>query len=84
MLVKFEADQTFADRIKTLTGQAVASKAFYSAASDALELVEEVRDLRRQLADAHRQIQVQKQVIERARDSAAALLDHVAQGDLLD
>jgi len=83
MLIKFDAEQPMVDILKMHTGQRVASKAYKIAAEDVPGLVEEVRQLRRQIADLRQVVAVQKQTIDRAADSARALLDHVAQGDLL-
>lgn len=83
-LVKFHADEAFADKVMRMTGCRVASKAFNTAASMALRLESDLRLAADEISQLRRQVAVQAQVIERARESAAALLDHVAQGDMLD
>jgi hypothetical protein len=83
MLIKFDAEQPMVDMLKMHSGQRVASKAYKQCAEDAPGLAEEVRRLRRQIEDLKQVIAVQKQTINRAADAARALLDHVAQGDLI-
>lgn len=83
MLIKFDADQTLVDQLKTFTGQAVGSKAFHLAACDALELSDQVRELRRQLEAARETIRVQRQTIDCARSAAIQLIWATGQGDLI-
>lgn len=83
MLIKFDADQVLVDQLKAFTGQAVGSKAFHIAARDALELSDQLRDLRRQLESARETIRVQRRSLEAARSAAVQLLEVAGQPDLL-
>lgn len=84
MLIKFDADQVLVDQLKAFTGQAVGSKAFHIAARDALELSDQLRDMRRQLESARETIRVQRRTLDAARSAAAQLLEATGQGELLD
>lgn len=83
-LIKFEVEEAQASLMRAQYGQNVASKAFRMAAFDAIDLARIVRDQKHEIAKLRQLIAVQNQTIERAADSARALLDHVAQGDLID
>jgi len=83
MLIKFEVDDAQATLMRAQYGQNVASKAFKMAALDAVDLSRIVREQKQEIANLRQLIAVQNQTIERAADSARALLDHVAQGDLI-
>ncbi|TBW03702.1 hypothetical protein E0E52_14525 [Azotobacter chroococcum] len=83
MLVKLhDVDDSLVAKVKALTGQATASKAFQFAAVDALQMVDEIRDLRRQVDDLRTTVEVQRQTLEAARSSASKLLEVVAQEDI--
>lgn len=84
MLIKFDVEDSEALQMRVHYGQKVASKAFKMAAFDALELFETVRQQKHEIARLRQVIAVQKQTIDRAADAARGLLDHVAQGDLID
>ena len=77
MLIKFEVDDAQATLMRVQYGQNVASKAFKMAALDAIDLARIVREQKQEIAKLHQLIAVQNQIIERAADSARALLDHV-------
>lgn len=83
MLIKFDADESLVDQLKMQYGQKVASKAFSAAAEDAPRLSALVRGLNRDVEDRDREIAVLRQTLERARSSAAQLLEACGQGDLL-
>lgn len=83
MLIKFEVEDAQAAILRAQYGQNVASKAFKMAALDALDLDRIVREQKQEIAKLRQVIAVQKQTIDRAADAARGLLDHVAQGDLL-
>lgn len=72
-----------ADRLKSATHHRTASGAVQHACYDFLSQRTRIASLETKVAALEERLRVQQQVIERARDSAAALLDHVAQGDLL-
>lgn len=72
-----------AARLKLITQQRTASKAVERALSDYVQLRIRNRELKERIQALEEQIKVRDQVIERARESAAALLDHVAQTDML-
>ena len=84
MLIKFEVEGSEAALMQTQYGQKVASKAFKMAAFDAVDLSRVVRDQKNEITRLRQLLADQKQTIDRAADSARALLDHVAQGDLID
>lgn len=85
MLVKItDFPDDVAEKLKSLTGQATASKAVYQAAceySTHLVLIESdalmIQSLRSEVARL-------SSIIEGARSSAALLLEKTAQGDLLE
>jgi hypothetical protein len=83
MLIKFDVDESEASMMKAHYGQNVASKAFRMAAFDAVDLSRILREQKQEIAKLRQLLAVQKQTIDRAADSARALLDHVAQGDLI-
>jgi hypothetical protein len=84
MLVKItDAPDDLVTTLKELTGCWTASKAFKYAAHEYVIFSGRIRHLEDENKRLRQSLQVQQQVIDRARDSAAALLDHVAQGDLL-
>lgn len=82
MLIKFEADESLVAQVKALTGQAVGSKAFHAAASEALSMLEQIMQLKQQVADLRATVQTQRRVIEAARSSAAQLLEVAGQADI--
>lgn len=84
MLIKFEVESAQAALMQAQYGQKVASKAFKMAAFDAVDLSRIVREQKNEISRLRQLIAVQKQTIDRAAGSARALLDHVAQGDLID
>ena len=84
MLIKFDVTDEEAALVKVFTGQNVGSKAYYQAATQALELSNLCRDQRETIRALERRIAVQQQTIERARSAAALLLEAAGQGDLLD
>tara|TARA_Y100001973_G_C5206992_1_gene342222 strand:- start:215 stop:472 length:258 start_codon:yes stop_codon:yes gene_type:complete len=83
MLIKFEADPALVDRIKAYSCERTGSKAFLVAASDAPDLVLELRRLRSELSQANETILVQRQTLEQARSAALALVERCGQGDLI-
>lgn len=83
MLIKFDADESLVAQVKALTGQATGSKAFAAAAVEALAMLEQIANLRRQVEDLRSTVQVQRRTIEAARSAAAQLLEVAGQGDLL-
>ncbi len=84
MLVKIkDAPDGLVSVLLDATGHKVASKAFLCAAAGYVFQLEEIAVLRQKLANLENRLAVAEQLIQRSRDSAAALLYHVAQGDLL-
>lgn len=84
MLIKFDATQEQADRLKAMYGQRVASKAFSMAADDAWQLSRKNQELH-DVIDAQRiEIRRLQGIIEQARAAAAQLLEKTGQGDLID
>lgn len=83
MLIKFEADDDYVERLKVLFDQRTGSKAAIAAFLAYGDQVNMIARLERENGQLRERVRVQQQIIDRARDSAAALLDHVAQGDLL-
>ncbi|MNZ80978.1 hypothetical protein D3C78_996330 [compost metagenome] len=83
MLIKFDADDALVSQIKALTGQAVGSKAFHAAACQSLEMLDDIRGLRAQVAQLRETVAVQRRTIEAARSAAAQLLEAADQPDLL-
>ena len=73
----------YADYLKLKTGESTASKAFIRAALIYADQLDMIARLERENGDLKQLVRVQQQIIERARSSASALLDHVAQKDLL-
>lgn len=85
MLVKLpDEDPKFVDCLKSATRYATASGAYRYAAYRYSALVADIERLQAENAKLRTAVQVQDQLISRARESAAALLDHVAQSDLID
>lgn len=82
MLVKFDADDDLAERLKSKTHNSVASKAFHYAAIRFLDVSEENALLRQQIADMRDAISVYRKVISGACDAAALLVEHAGQPDL--
>lgn len=82
MLIKFQADDEYIEALKEATGQRVASKAAVSACLSYFDQVDMIARLERQVGRLSEAVRVQQQIIDRAKDSAAALLDHVAQKEL--
>jgi len=83
MLIKFQADDDYVERLKEVTGQRTGAKAVAAAYLSYLDQLDMIARLEREIGQIKERCRVQQQVIDRARDSASALLDHVAQGDLL-
>lgn len=83
MLIKFQADDSYIEQLKEVTGQRVGSKAVATAYLSYMDQLNMIARLEREVGQLKERCRVQQQVIDRARDSAASLLDHVAQGDLL-
>lgn len=77
-----DVEDWFVEDLKKLTGQATASKAFIHAAGSYSGHLDKIARLERDIISLNQRALVQMQLIERARDSAAALLDHVGQEDL--
>lgn len=72
-----------ADALKTHFQTKAASKAVTDAAKGFAAQAEQITRLRARVVELETAVRVQRQVIDGARVSASALLDHVAQGDLL-
>ncbi len=72
-----------ADKLRAQFQTKAASKAVIDAAKGFAAQAEQITRLRARVAELETAVRVQRQVIEGARVSASALLDHVAQGDLL-
>ena len=83
MLIKFEADQAYVEKLKEHFGQKTGAKAAMAAFLAYADQVNMIARLERENGQLRERVRVQQQVIDRARESASALLDHVAQGDLL-
>lgn len=83
MLIKFEADEAYIEKLKDHFGQKTGSKAAVAAFLAYFDQVNMIARLERENGQLRERVRVQQQIIDRARDSAASLLDHVAQGDLL-
>lgn len=90
MLIKFDAPDDFAEQIKGITGSAVASKAFLSAAQQFLTLRARVKQLEQQnmiaqqqadkkIAKLQEQCELKDAVILNAQVAAKTLLDHVSK-----
>lgn len=88
MLIKFDAPDELAEQIKGITGSAVASKAFLSAAQQFLTLRARVKQLEQQnviaqqqadkkIAKLQEQCELKDAVILKAQDAARTLLNHV-------
>lgn len=82
MLVKFNADEDFVDRLKELTGETVASKAFLSSAARYDRSVGLIADLKAQIAKLTDERNVLRQVIGDARCAAIALVERASQDDM--
>lgn len=82
MLIKFEVEDSFADRMKMHYGKKRAAQAFSEAAEDALKLYEEVKRLKRHLQDRDIEIRVLRQTLDGARSAAVHLLEACGQGDM--
>ncbi|RIA35934.1 hypothetical protein DFO61_0387 [Ectopseudomonas oleovorans] len=80
-LIKFDADQALADRMKLHYGQRVASKAFAMAAEDALALSARNHELEDVITAQKLEIRRLQAVIEQARSAAALLLEKTSQAD---
>ncbi|GLX91898.1 hypothetical protein Pfra02_44660 [Pseudomonas fragi] len=72
-----------AEELRTQFQTSAASKAVTEAAKGFVAQTAQVARLQARVAELEMAVRVQRQVIEGARVSASALLDHVAQGDLL-
>ncbi|WP_347506596.1 hypothetical protein [Pseudomonas anguilliseptica] len=83
MLVKIHADDDFIERLKDVTGERTGSKAVAAAYLAYMDQLNMIARLERENGQLRETVRVHQQVIRRARESAAALLDHVAQGDLI-
>ena len=83
MLIKVHPEDELVERLKEATGQRTGSKAVASAYVAYLDQLNMIARLERENGQLRERVRVQQQIIDRARDSAAALLDHVAQGELL-
>lgn len=81
-LVKFETDDHLVEQIKKFTGEAVASKAFLSAANRALVLEAELKKLDKKHNQLFAAYEQQLAKIEGARDAAKLLLERVSQKGL--
>jgi len=71
------------DDAMRLTNQTTASKALVDCVRIAEHATAEVRSLKSEIYVLKEELAYARQVISRAKDSAASLLDYVAQGDLL-
>lgn len=65
------------------TSQRTAAGAYRYAARRYAPMQSQIDQLQGEVTRLRNQLLLKDQVIDRARESAAALLDHVAQGDLL-
>lgn len=83
MLIKLNADEDFIDRLREVTGERTGSKAVAAAYLAYIDQLDMIARLERENGRLREAVRVHQQVIRRARESAAALLDHVAQGDLI-
>lgn len=68
---------------KLITGDKSAAQAFVRCVHLAASRQQRIDLLIQQMTEMRRRLDVAEQVIERARESASALLVHVAQGDML-
>ncbi|MNG28654.1 hypothetical protein D3C84_1139420 [compost metagenome] len=85
MLVKLlDFPGELAERLKSLTHQATASKAVFEAATRYPAAVDCIDTLRRELADERQRNQVLWQRIEAARSAAVQLFELTAQSDIDD
>lgn len=82
IMIRHATDAQLRDAMD-LTRHTVASKALVDCIGIARRKTDEVSALRQEIYVLREELAFSQQVIRRAKDSAAALLDHVAQGDLL-
>lgn len=82
-LVKFEVPEVEADVMRMHYGQKVASKAYAMAAAEAIPLYRQTQELQHVIDAQLLEIRRLQGVIERARSSAAQLLEVTGQGDML-
>jgi uncharacterized small protein (DUF1192 family) len=83
MLIKFEVDDRFAEKIKAMTDERVGSKAFVAAAHKMMELHLQCIRYDAEVTDLQARVALLEQTIERGRLSAKAFLEVCGQGDLL-
>ena len=77
MLVKFDASDSFANQVKAMTGRATASKAFEKAAEDYLQLVEQVKQLKAQIAKLEATNAMQHDLMTHAKNAAQEFINHL-------
>ncbi|MHA5506192.1 hypothetical protein ACVN04_11075, partial [Pseudomonas aeruginosa] len=84
MLVKLpDESPDFVEKLKEQTGATTAAGAYRFAAERYGSLTYQLKQAMDELARLQTRCNVQQQIIDNARASASSLLDHVAQGDLL-
>jgi len=82
IMIRHATDAQLAEAMR-LTRHTTASKALVDCIEIAARKTAEASSLRQEIYVLKEELAFSQQVIRRAKDSAAALLDHVAQGDLL-
>jgi hypothetical protein len=82
IMIRHATDDQLREAMR-LTGHTTASKALVDCVAIASKKTDESSRLRQEVYVLKQELAFSQQVIRRAKDSAAALLDHVAQGDLL-
>jgi hypothetical protein len=82
VLVKFEASQGDVDLIRMHYGHKTASKAFASAAADAIPLFRRNQELQSVIESQKTEIARLLRVIENARSAAALLLEKTGQEEM--
>lgn len=85
MLVKIlDADEVFVEKLKALTGEGTASKAFLKSALMFDFYLQKTGDLTDQVCRLQDEARRLKQIISGARSAAALLLEKTGQEDLFD
>lgn len=82
MLVKMNIDPDVVDTIKRFTGEAVASKAFFTAALRAVELQNRVERLDKQVTKLMLERDSLRHIVSDARNAAIALVERAGQSDM--
>lgn len=82
IMIRHATDDQLQEAMR-LTRNTTASKALVDCIGIASRLTNEVATLRQEVYVLKQELAFSQQIIRKAKDSAAALLDHVAQGDLL-